>query len=111
MSDVTCGSGECPGRDLCKNRAKIPGIRRGETCEEANERKWIAYRLRNRSSSVTPAERSAITLFFALDGGSRIPLDQVARQLGGTRAAMARTIRAALKKILWHTPVKDLAGE
>lgn len=105
MSDVTCSVSGCPGRSQCKNRAKIPGIRAGETCEQADERKWIAYRLRARFQSTTSSERNILTMVFALDGGSRPTLEQVGRQLGENRTQVVRLIRAALQKIGWHKRV------
>ena len=105
MDDV-CSERGCPGMDACRDRAKIHGLRRNETCADVEERKWIAYKILRRPRALNSDETRGLDLIFALNGGSRQPISVVASDLRISRTTAVKLVRAALKKIGWSKPVK-----
>jgi hypothetical protein len=108
VKDEKCKKG-CPGKSQCGDRAKIHGIRKHETCAEADERRRIAYRIARRASVVSSSERTALAFVFAIDGGTRRTVAEAAAALGFSTEDMAKRVRDALKKIGWTKPV-DLSA-
>jgi len=80
---------------------KVPGARSWETADQTEERKWVAYLMRQHPRALTLVERRAVELMFAVqDGIRRSTCHQVSEQLGlDSGDDVHRLVREALDKI------------